>query len=147
MGTDPYYQFEIPVKSDEFDSDQHDIGLSCCLKFEYVEKYPDEVPAVEIEDVVGFEDRGYELKDYLIEQVIILMLNRSNEQNVNLKFVLLKARANVGMVMIFTLVSAAQEWMNNYSDSEKQKQQDDDEKRREKEMEAELVSIWTFIIF
>jgi len=52
-----------------------------------------------------------------------------------------KAQANVGMVMIFTLVSAAQEWMNNYSDSEKQKKQDDDDKRREKEMEAELVSI------
>jgi len=70
LGTDPYYQFEIPVKSDEFDSDQHDIGLSCCLKFEYVDKYPDEVPTVEIEDVVGFEDREDELKDYLIEQVI-----------------------------------------------------------------------------
>jgi len=45
------------------------------------------------------------------------------------------------MVMIFTLVSAAQEWMNNYSDSEKQRKIDDDDKRREKEMEAELVSI------
>jgi len=42
------------------------------LKFEYVDKYPDEVPIVEIENVVGFEDREYELKDYLIEQVIIL---------------------------------------------------------------------------
>lgn len=52
-----------------------------------------------------------------------------------------KAQENVGMVMIFTLVSAAQEWMNNYSDSEKQRKQDDDNKRREKEMEAELVSI------
>lgn len=49
------------------------------------------------------------------------------------------------MVMIFTLVSAAQEWMNNYSDSEKQRKQDDDDKRREKEMEAELVSI--FVLF
>lgn len=70
LGTDPYYQFEIPVKSDEFDSDLHDIGLSCCLKFEYVEKYPDDPPVVEIEDVVGFEDQEYELKEYLIEQVI-----------------------------------------------------------------------------
>lgn len=69
MGTEPYYQFEIPVKSDEFDSDQHDIGLSCCLKFEYVEKYPDEPPVVEIEDVVGFEEEENELKEYLIQQV------------------------------------------------------------------------------
>lgn len=45
------------------------------------------------------------------------------------------------MVMIFTLVSAAQDWMNNYSDSEKQKKQDDEEKIREKEREAEFVSI------
>lgn len=43
--------------------------------------------------------------------------------------------------MIFTLVSAAQDWMNSYSDTEKQRKQDDDNKRREKEMEAELVSI------
>jgi len=56
-----------------------------------------------------------------------------------------KAQANVGMVMIFTLVSAAQEWMNNYSDKEKQKQQDNEDERREKEMEAELVSIRTFV--
>ncbi|XP_008185983.1 RWD domain-containing protein 1 isoform X2 [Acyrthosiphon pisum] len=115
-GSDPYYQFEIPVKSDEFDSVQHDIGLSCCLKFEYVEKYPDDPPIVEIEDVVGFEEQEDELKEYLIQQ----------------------AQDNVGMVMIFTLVSAAQEWMNNYSDSEKQRKIDDDDKRREKEMEAEL---------
>lgn len=51
------------------------------------------------------------------------------------------------MVMIFTLVSAAQEWMNNYSDSEKQRKIDDDDKRREKEMEAELVSIDYYLIF
>jgi len=58
-----------------------------------------------------------------------------------------KAQDNVGMVMIFTLVSAAQEWMNNYSDSEKQRKIDDDDKRREKEMEAELVSIDYYLIF
>lgn len=45
------------------------------------------------------------------------------------------------MVMIFTLVSAAQDWMNNYSDSEKQKKLDDEERKREKEREAEFVSI------
>jgi hypothetical protein len=116
IGTLPYYQFEIPVKSDEFDSELHDIGLSCCLKFEYVEKYPDEPPIIEIEDVVGFEEQENELKEYLIQQ----------------------SQENVGMVMIFTLVSAAQDWMNNYSDSEKQRKQDDDDKRRETEMEAEL---------
>lgn len=52
------------------------------------------------------------------------------------------------MVMIFTLVSAAQEWMNNYSDSEKQRKEDDEEKRREKEREAEFVSIyWSCLYF
>lgn len=70
LGTEPYYQFEIPIKSDEFDSDKHDIALSCCLKFEYVEKYPDEPPIVEIEDVVGFEEEENELKEYLTQQVI-----------------------------------------------------------------------------
>jgi hypothetical protein len=45
------------------------------------------------------------------------------------------------MVMIFTLVSAAQDWVNGHSDFAKQKKLDDDDKRREKEMEAELVNI------
>ncbi|XP_025405301.1 RWD domain-containing protein 1 [Sipha flava] len=116
LETSPYYQFQIPVKSDEFDSDEHDIGLSCCLKFEYVEKYPDEPPIVEIEDVVGFEGEEDELKEHLMH----------------------KAQENVGMVMIFTLVSAAQDWVNGHSDFAKQKKLDDDDKRREKEMEAEL---------
>lgn len=49
------------------------------------------------------------------------------------------------MVMIFTLVSAAQEWMNNYSDSEKQRKEDDEEKRREKEREAEFVSTYLYL--
>lgn len=60
--------------------------------------------------------------------------------------ILFKAQENVGMVMIFTLVSAAQEWMNNYSDSEKQRKEDDEDKRREREMEAELVSIITTFV-
>jgi hypothetical protein len=72
LETSPYYQFQIPVKSDEFDSDEHDIGLSCCLKFEYVEKYPDEPPIVEIEDVVGFEGEEDELKEHLMHKVILI---------------------------------------------------------------------------
>ncbi|XP_050521224.1 RWD domain-containing protein 1 [Daktulosphaira vitifoliae] len=116
LAIEPFYQFEIPIKSDEFDSDQHDIGLSCCLKFQYIDKYPDEPPIVEIDDVVGFEDQENELLEHLIQQ----------------------AQDNVGMVMIFTLVSAAQEWMNEYSDREKKQKEHNEEKRREKEIEAEM---------
>lgn len=52
------------------------------------------------------------------------------------------------MVMIFTLVSAAQEWMNEYSDKEKIRKEDDEEQRREKERVAEFVStrvVYTYI--
>jgi hypothetical protein len=43
------------------------------------------------------------------------------------------------MVMIFTLVSAAQEWLNNLSDEMKNQKEEVERKRLEAEEEAERV--------
>lgn len=52
---------------------------------------------------------------------------------------LLKAKENIGMVMIFTLVSAAQEWINERSDIARSQKIEIEEQRKKAEEEAERV--------
>ncbi|PSN45699.1 RWD domain-containing protein 1 [Blattella germanica] len=68
LGSTPFHKFIIPIKSEEYEPDT-DNGLSCKLKFGYTEKYPEEVPEVEICETENFEDE-YEalLKEHIIEQ-------------------------------------------------------------------------------
>lgn len=90
LATEPFYTFAIPIKTEEYEPETAN-GLSCRLEFTYTAKYPDESLIISIEDQENFEESSAEkLKEHLIEQM--------NE--------------NLGMVMVFTLVSAAQEWLN-----------------------------------
>lgn len=61
-------KFQIPVKSEGYDSES-DTGFACTLKFTYTEKYPEEPPEIEIEDMENFTD-GVEtrLKDHLLKE-------------------------------------------------------------------------------
>lgn len=93
---DPYHQFKLSVKSEGHNPDDG-IGYSCALKFTYTPTYPEEPPLVEILDDVNLDDEQLErLKDRLEKE----------------------AEENLGMVMIFTLVSAANEWLNEEWDAE-----------------------------
>nr|CAG4638781.1 EOG090X0F6V [Cyclestheria hislopi] len=112
---DPYHQFKINVKSEGHTAD-NDIGYSCSLKCTYTPTYPDEVPVIDIIDVIGLDD----------------------EQLLRLREALEKcAEENVGMVMIFTLVSAANEWLNNEWDNELKRQEEEEEQRKIELEEAE----------
>lgn len=112
LGSTPHHKFIIPIKSEEYEPDT-DKGLTCKLKFIYTAKYPEEAPEVEICDSENFEEEDEPLlKEHIIQQ----------------------AQENLGTVMIFTLVSSAQEWLNT--------KWDEIRKRREeyailKEKEAE----------
>jgi len=112
LGSTPHHKFIIPIKSEEYEPDT-DKGLTCKLKFSYTAKYPEEAPEVEICDSENFEEEDEPLlKEHIIQQ----------------------AQENLGTVMIFTLVSSAQEWLNT--------KWDEIRKRREeyailKEKEAE----------
>nr|CAG4650540.1 EOG090X0F6V [Sida crystallina] len=106
---DPYHQFKMVVKSERHDPEA-EIGYSCTLKFTYTPNYPDEVPIVEINDPVCMDDMQVER---LLEQL---------EKD---------AEDNLGMVMIFTLVSSTNDWLNNEWDSEL--------KRREEEAERKIL--------
>ncbi|KAL0267157.1 UNVERIFIED_CONTAM: hypothetical protein PYX00_009505 [Menopon gallinae] len=112
LGTEPH-KFCIKIKSD-CDRDKED-GLTCTMKFTYTEKYPDELPLLDIVDHQNFTAGDEEeLMSYLVEQ----------------------ANENLGMVMVFTIVSAAQEWLSTRWDQIK-KDRELEAERRLKESEEE----------
>ncbi|XP_075215964.1 RWD domain-containing protein 1 [Lycorma delicatula] len=113
--TEPTFIFIIPVKSDDYDED-NEVGLLARLKFEYTPKYPEETPLLDFDSAEGLDD---------------------SQQEALLSFLKSQAEENIGMVMIFTLVSAAQEWLNNLNDETRRVQEEMEEKRIKDEEEAE----------
>ncbi|KAI5697595.1 RWD domain-containing protein 1 [Diaphorina citri] len=124
---DPHV-FTIPIQSECVD-DEHQ--MNCLLRFQYTPKYPEEIPIIEIENCDNIdEDVERELKEYLLTQ----------------------ANENLGMVMIFTLVSSAQEWLSTKSDQLKKDKEEAEEKRikaeeaaEQKRFEGTVVTLETFI--
>ncbi|RVE62133.1 hypothetical protein OJAV_G00154140 [Oryzias javanicus] len=102
--------FTVTVTSD---IEEDGKTVEATLKFTYTEKYPDEPPLLEIYSQENLEDRD-------VEELLLLL----EEQ----------AEANLGMVMIFTLVTAVQERLNEIVDLMKNRWE---EEKRQKEKEAE----------
>lgn len=131
MEKEPLYKFQIPINTEEFDKDTQESGLSCNLIFTYTPTYPDEAPIVETDEPVNFEE-GYETK-------LLDHLQGSIEEN-------------IGMEMIFTLVSTAQEWLNERWDDFKKTQEDERERKileaeeaERKRFEGTRVTVETFM--
>nr|CAI5828196.1 unnamed protein product [Callosobruchus analis] len=116
LETEPYHKFSIPIKSEEYEPGSED-GLACNLVITYTPKYPEEAPIVEIEDAENFEE-GYETKllEYIDEQI----------------------KENLGMVMVFTLVSTAQEWLNEKWEAMKKDKDEMAARKLKEEEEAEM---------
>ncbi|TMS11414.1 RWD domain-containing protein 1 [Larimichthys crocea] len=89
------------------------VTVDATIKFTYVEKYPDEPPLWEIHSQENLEDRD-------VEDILTLLQQQADE--------------NLGMVMIFTLVTAVQEKLNEIVDVMKNRRE---EEKRRKEKEAE----------
>ncbi|KAF4076918.1 hypothetical protein AMELA_G00220550 [Ameiurus melas] len=102
--------FTITVCSDAGESDE---TVQVTLKFTYVENYPDEAPLWEIQSQENLEDRD-------TEDILSLLQQQAEE--------------NLGMVMIFTLVTAVQEKLNEVIDQMKIRRE---EEKNRKEREAE----------
>ncbi|XP_060761510.1 RWD domain-containing protein 1 [Neoarius graeffei] len=102
--------FTITVSSDAGESDEM---VQVTLKFTYVENYPDEAPLWEIQSQENLEDRD-------TEDILSLLQQQAEE--------------NLGMVMIFTLVTAVQEKLNEIIDQMKIRRE---EEKKRKEREAE----------
>ncbi|KAM3960961.1 RWD domain-containing protein 1 [Aphomia sociella] len=115
LETEPIHKFSIPIKSELFDEGE---GLACQLVFTYTPKYPDELPIIEIENEENFDnvvDKN-ELLTHLTEQ----------------------GKENLGMVMVFTLVSAGQEWLNEKWDNIKKDREEKILAKLKADEEAEL---------
>ncbi|CAG9767992.1 unnamed protein product [Ceutorhynchus assimilis] len=124
------YKFSVPIKTDDYDDDT-DAGLCCDLVITYTPKYPEEAPIIEIENAENFEEK-YEamLLEHLAEQV----------------------KENLGMVMVFTLVSAAQEWLHTKYENAKTAKEEREakalkelEEAERKRFEGTRVTIETFL--
>ncbi|XP_013200183.2 RWD domain-containing protein 1 [Amyelois transitella] len=115
LETEPLHKFGISIKSETFDEGE---GLACQLVFTYTPKYPDELLLIEIENEENFEDLvdKNELLEHLIQQ----------------------GKENLGMVMVFTLVSAGQEWLNEKWDHIKKEQEEKVLAKLKADEEAEL---------
>uniref|UniRef100_A0A8V0YPV2 RWD domain-containing protein 1 n=1 Tax=Gallus gallus TaxID=9031 RepID=A0A8V0YPV2_CHICK len=116
--------FTITVTSEAGENDEtlgtclncsywHQDDVQTTLKFTYREKYPDETPLYEIVSQENLEDNDVTGIINLLEQ---------------------QAEENLGMVMIFTLVSAVQEKLNEIVDQIKTRRE---EEKKQKEREAE----------
>lgn len=109
LSEDPV-SFTITVTSEAGENDE---TVEVTLKFTYVEKYPDEPPLWEIHSQENLEDSD--------AQDVLQLLQQQAEEN-------------LGMVMIFTLVTAVQEKLNEIVDQIKSRQEEE-KKRKEKELE------------
>ncbi|CAG4991663.1 unnamed protein product [Parnassius apollo] len=129
LETEPFHKFCIPIMSEGYEGTGE--GLACQLTFTYTSKYPDELPLVEIENEENFDgvDKN-QLLEHLIDQ----------------------GKQNLGMVMVFTLVSAGQEWLNETWDSIKKEKEERvlaklraDEEAEQKRFEGTRVTVESFL--
>lgn len=126
LANEPYHKFSIPIKSEEYEADaETENGLTCELVFTYTAKYPDEGPVVEIQNE-NFE-----------QHYVDVLLEFLNEQ----------IKENLGMVMVFTLVSSAQEWLNEKWDEIKKQKDEEVSRKLKEEEEAERVNLLHFCCF
>lgn len=131
---EPFHKFQIPIATEEYNADaaeDSEKGLTCKLVFTYTATYPDEAPLVEIEDAENFEDT--------FEKQLLEHLRQTIEEN-------------IGMEMIFSLVSSAQEWLNVQWDEHKKNQEDERvrkvneaEEAERKKFEGTRVTVETFM--
>jgi len=130
LETKPFYKFTIPIQTESKNHDSLE-GMKCQLQFAYTANYPSEPPEIEIIDDEGME-----------EEHIKKLFEHLNTE----------AENNLGMVMIFTLVSAAQEYLNVLHDNlleEKEKERvrllEEEEEAEKKRFEGTRVTVETFL--
>lgn len=108
------HRFTIPVKTAEYDDEENDEGMMTLLKFTFPDTYPDVIPEIEVEECDGIDDD-------VLEEYKEALNNAAEE--------------NLGMAMVFTIVSAGIEWLGDKN--EQLKREAEEERQRIKELEEE----------
>lgn len=113
--SDSPHEFEISIKYSDIEGNHTEKPPSIVLGCKFPEKYPDEEPILSIEKWKNLPDSEIDrLKEHLDDL----------------------ATKNLGTVMIYTLIAAAQEWLNDYEDNNKKEASLELEKI--KQIEADL---------
>lgn len=86
----PCYQISISPQDDE-DDDSASKPVQVALIFSHTEKYPDEPPLLNVRNIRGFSTEDLRILKEKLEQ---------------------EASENLGMAMVYTLVTSAKEWMS-----------------------------------
>merc|ERR1719286_6888 len=110
------------------DSDE---GMWTLLKLSFPDTYPDVAPEIDIEDSDGIDDD-------ILEEYKSSLLTVAEE--------------NLGMAMVFTIVSAGIEWLGEKNDQlkreaeeEKQRIKEEEEEEERKKLEGTKVTIESFL--
>lgn len=131
LGDSPH-RFTIPVKTEDYQPDEDDEeGLFVLLRFTLTPTYPAEAPLLEVEDSQNIEEEHLEeLQEHLKGQI----------------------EENLGMPMVFTIVSAAIEWLGEKNESLKReaeeaarRKKEADEEEERKKHEGTKVTIESFL--
>jgi len=129
LGDSPHC-FTIPVKTEDYDEDEGK-GRLVLFKFTFTEKYPSEEPFLEVEESENIDDEHLEeLVEHLKEQLT----------------------ENLGMPVVFTIVTAAIEWLGDKNDQIKQdieeaaqRKKDLEDEEERKKLEGTKVTIESFL--
>eukprot|EP00088_Acartia_fossae_P021836 TRINITY_DN23207_c0_g1_i1.p1 TRINITY_DN23207_c0_g1~~TRINITY_DN23207_c0_g1_i1.p1 ORF type:complete len:243 (+),score=71.54 TRINITY_DN23207_c0_g1_i1:36-764(+) len=110
------HRFTIPVKTDDYDEEE-ETGRFVLLKFTLPKEYPSVAPEVDFEESLNLDEDNLDtmLDEFIKEQI----------------------QENLDMPMIFTIVSAAIEWLGETNDRLKREAVEAAERRKEEEEEAE----------
>ncbi|XP_076062423.1 RWD domain-containing protein 1 isoform X2 [Oratosquilla oratoria] len=114
LETEPFHKFRILVKT-ECTTDEEE-GACISMVFEYTASYPDEPPVMEVTP-----------EENITEEQIQDLITELEAQ----------CQENVGMVMVFTLVSYALEWLNTKLDEWKREAEEEEERKKTAAEEAE----------
>ncbi|CAI9742129.1 domain-containing 1-like [Octopus vulgaris] len=130
LETEPNYIFAIELSSQQTEEEPEDL-ITITLQFTLDDDYPDSVPIMEILDYQNLDDVK-----------VNVILEDMNEL----------AQETLGMVMVFTIVSAVQEKINDIIEQNKQerekeelRKQKEQEESEQKTFEGTRVTVETFI--
>jgi len=115
LSTEPRHRFNVSIQEDKETKDEATISVSCAIQFTFTETYPEAAPLFEI------VEQSDNLEDKHLEKMIDIMSEQAEE--------------NLGMVMIYTLVAAIQEYLVEVTE-EIQSDRDAEKKRKEDEVRA-----------
>jgi len=130
--SDSPHRFTIPVKTEDYDEEEGDgEGMWVLLKFTFPKNYPDEAPEMEIEEEENMdEDMRNGLRAKLAEV----------------------AEENLGMAMVFTIVSEAIQWLGETQDRLKNEEEarikkikDEADAEEQRKLEGTKVTIESFL--